>query len=87
MIATFSKMNYFNFSFFYYFGDWTGSKFISWDDVVGKIIVELRDKINWSQADLAKKSGVSRVMIGKYEQGEAVPSIDAAKKIADAFDV
>jgi transcriptional regulator with XRE-family HTH domain len=26
-------------------------------------------------------------MIGEYEHGEAVPSIDAAKKIADAFEV
>jgi transcriptional regulator with XRE-family HTH domain len=26
-------------------------------------------------------------MIGKYERGDAVPSIDAAKKIADAFEV
>jgi len=25
-------------------------------------------------------------MIGKYERGEAVPSIDAAKKIADALE-
>lgn len=53
----------------------------------GKIIVELRDKKGWSQADLAKESGVSRVMIGKYERGEAVPSIDAAKKIADTLQV
>jgi transcriptional regulator with XRE-family HTH domain len=36
---------------------------------------------------LADNSGVSRVMIGKYERGEAVPSIDAAKKIADALEV
>jgi len=36
---------------------------------------------------LANNSGVSRVMIGKYERGEAVPSIGAAKKIADAFEV
>ncbi|MBA3986168.1 MAG: helix-turn-helix transcriptional regulator [Flavobacteriales bacterium] len=36
---------------------------------------------------MADKSGVSRVMIGKYERGEAVPSIDAAKKIADALEV
>jgi len=53
----------------------------------GKIIALLRDKKNWSQTDLADKSGVSRVMIGKYERAEAAPSIDAAKKIADAFDV
>lgn len=26
-------------------------------------------------------------MIGKYERGESVPSIDAAKKIADSLDV
>ena len=26
-------------------------------------------------------------MIGKYERGEAVPSIDAAKRIADSLDV
>ncbi|MCE7057730.1 helix-turn-helix transcriptional regulator [Algoriphagus sp. AGSA1] len=31
--------------------------------------------------------GVSREMIGKYERGDAVPSIEAAKKIADAFGV
>ncbi len=53
----------------------------------GKIIAILRDSKDWSQSDLAKNSGISRVMIGKYERGEAVPSIDAAKKIADAFEV
>lgn len=53
----------------------------------GKIIVSLRNKENWSQTDLATKSGVSRVMIGKYEREEAAPSIDAAKKIADAFGI
>jgi transcriptional regulator with XRE-family HTH domain len=53
----------------------------------GKIIAELRDKKEMSQVDLADKSGVSRVMIGKYERGEAAPSIDAAKKIADALEV
>lgn len=54
---------------------------------VSKIIADLRKQKDWSQADLASKSGVSREMIGKYERGEAVPSIDAAKKIADAFEV
>ncbi len=53
----------------------------------GKIIANLRDNKNWSQTDLATNSNVSRVMIGKYERGEAVPSIEAAKKIADAFGV
>jgi len=53
----------------------------------GKIIAHLRENKNWSQTDLADKSGVSRVMIGKYERGEAIPSIEVAKKIADAFEV
>jgi transcriptional regulator with XRE-family HTH domain len=52
-----------------------------------KIIADLRKAKDWSQSELANNSGVSREMIGKYERGEAVPSIDAAKKIADAFEV
>lgn len=52
-----------------------------------KIISELRKQKGLSQTELANVSGVSREMIGKYERGEAVPSIDAAKKIADAFEV
>jgi len=52
-----------------------------------KIIADLRKAKGWSQTELANNSSVSREMIGKYERGEAVPSIDAAKKIADAFEV
>lgn len=52
-----------------------------------KIIADLRKVKDWSQTELANVSGVSREMIGKYERGEAVPSIEAAKKIADAFEV
>lgn len=54
---------------------------------IGNIISQLRDKNSLSQSDLAEKSNVSRVMIGKYERGEAIPSIGAAKKIADALGV
>ena len=39
------------------------------------------------QADLGKLVGTSGDIIGKYERGDAVPSIEAAKKIADAFGV
>jgi transcriptional regulator with XRE-family HTH domain len=52
-----------------------------------KIISDLRKQKEWNQTELATASGVSREMIGKYERGDAVPSIEAAKKIADAFDV
>ncbi len=54
---------------------------------IGSKITELRKGKNWSQADLADKISVSRVIIGRYERDEAAPSIDIAKKIADAFEV
>jgi transcriptional regulator with XRE-family HTH domain len=52
-----------------------------------KILVELRKQKNLSQGDLADMSGVSREMISKYERNEAVPSLDAAKKLADSLEV
>jgi len=54
---------------------------------VGKIITDLRKQKNWSQSDLANKTDISQVMVGKYERGDALPSIETAKKIADAFSV
>ncbi|MFH0757872.1 MAG: helix-turn-helix transcriptional regulator [Bacteroidota bacterium] len=37
--------------------------------------------------NISVKSVISREMVGKYERNEAVPSIKAAKKIADTFGV
>lgn len=54
---------------------------------IGKIIIELRKAKNWSQNDLANKTGISQVMVGKYERDDAIPSIEVAKNIADAFEV
>jgi len=54
---------------------------------ISKVITDLRKEKDWSQADLANKTGISQVMVGKYERGDASPSIEVAKKIADAFDV
>lgn len=56
-------------------------------DKTAIITTNLRKEKNWSQNDLANKSGVSREMISKYERNLAIPSVDAAKKIADAFGV
>lgn len=54
---------------------------------IAKSITDLRKQKGWSQTDLANESKVSREIIGKYERGEAVPSIEFAKRIADAFGV
>lgn len=50
-------------------------------------ITGLRKQKDMSQTDLAKATGVSREIIGRYERGEATPSIEVAKKIADTFAV
>ena len=53
----------------------------------GKIIAQLRDQKGWSQNELATKAEVSHVMIGKYERGDSIPSLEVAKKIADVLEV
>lgn len=54
---------------------------------IGAKITTLRKDKNWSQTELSKQVGVSREIIGRYERNEVLPSIEVAKKIADAFDV
>jgi len=54
---------------------------------IGDRISILRKQKNWSQGDLAEHIHASREAIGKYERNEAVPSVEIARKIADAFEV
>ncbi len=54
---------------------------------IGSRITELRKAKGWSQGELAGKISASREAIGKYERGEAIPSVETAKNIADVFDV
>ena len=50
-------------------------------------ITLLRKQKNWSQTELARRIGSSREIISKYEKESVIPSIEMAKKIADAFGV
>jgi len=54
---------------------------------IGNRIAYLRKQKGWSQTFLAEKINASREAIGKYERNEASPSVDTAKKIADAFEI
>lgn len=54
---------------------------------IGDRIAQLRKQNSWSQTELARKIEASREAIGKYERNEALPSVETAKKIADAFSV
>ena len=54
---------------------------------LGDKIIALRKQKNISQTDLAKAVSVSREIIGRYERGDALPSIEVAAKIADVLEV
>lgn len=45
----------------------------------------LRKSQNLTQAELAAKTGISRVSVTRYETGERSPSIKAAQKLAAAL--
>ncbi|HYC29520.1 MAG TPA: helix-turn-helix transcriptional regulator [Chitinophagaceae bacterium] len=53
----------------------------------GQRITYQRKQLRLSQDDLAKKVGTSGPIVGRYERDEMKPSIDVAKKIADALEV
>ena len=54
---------------------------------IGEKILKLRKENSWSQQTLAKKIGTSGPIVGRYERGEMVPSVEVAKKLADAFGI
>lgn len=53
----------------------------------GERLAVVRKKKKISQDELAKAIGAHAPVIGRYERNEVKPSIEAAKKIADAFEV
>jgi transcriptional regulator with XRE-family HTH domain len=57
------------------------------DTAFGNRLLSLRKKRGWSQPELGKEVGTSGAIIGRYERGEITPSIEVAKKLADAFGV
>ena len=53
----------------------------------GQKVSFCRKEKKMSQAELGKLSGINGDIIGKYERDEMKPSIDTAKKLADALSV
>ena len=54
---------------------------------LGDKILELRKQNNLNREELGKTVGTSGAMIGKYERNEMMPSVEMAKKIAEALKV
>jgi len=55
--------------------------------VLAKNIKAFRGRRNWSQADLAEKSGLSIVYLSDIERGNKWPYLDTLVKIAGTFNV
>jgi transcriptional regulator with XRE-family HTH domain len=53
----------------------------------GKRLATIRKEKKISQEDLAKSVGILANVLGRYERGEARPSIEMATKLADALKV
>lgn len=54
---------------------------------IGEKIKAKRKELKKTQEDIAKATGISRVMITKYETGKAYPTLDAVFKLSDALDL
>jgi transcriptional regulator with XRE-family HTH domain len=48
---------------------------------------ELRERKNWSQGDIEKKTGLLRCYLSRVENGHTVPSVDTLEKLARALEV
>lgn len=55
--------------------------------MLGLRIAVLRRSFGWSQAELAKKLGISGSAVGMYEQGRREPPVDMLVKLASVFGV
>jgi len=56
-------------------------------EIIHKNIHFLREKRGWTQGELAGKIGVSKSMVGAYEEFRSVPLLVVTKKIAFIFEV
>jgi transcriptional regulator with XRE-family HTH domain len=54
---------------------------------LGEKILRLRKEKKWSQKKLAAMIGTSGPVLGRYERDEITPSVEVAKKLAEAFGV
>ena len=53
---------------------------------MNNLMRQLRSELNWSQADLAERLGVSRQTVNAIETGRYDPSLPLAVKIAKVFE-
>jgi transcriptional regulator with XRE-family HTH domain len=55
--------------------------------IIGERLRELREKKDFSQGDIEKRTGLLRCYISRVENGHTVPSIETLEKMARALEV
>ncbi|GIE81693.1 hypothetical protein Aph02nite_76430 [Actinoplanes philippinensis] len=54
---------------------------------LGRSVRELRERQGWSQAQLAKRSGMTQSAVARFEAGGTVPTLPVLERLAAALDV
>jgi transcriptional regulator with XRE-family HTH domain len=54
---------------------------------LGRTLQLLREEQGWSQADLARKAGIGKSQLSKYENSKEQPRLDSLEKILAALSV
>jgi XRE family transcriptional regulator, regulator of sulfur utilization len=55
--------------------------------IFGGVVRRLRKKYEWTQEDLAERSGLTTTYVGQVERGDKVPSLTVVLKLAHALNV
>jgi transcriptional regulator with XRE-family HTH domain len=54
---------------------------------LGARVRALREQRGWSQAELAKRVGISTADMARFEGGGAIPTLPILDRVADALDM
>ena len=55
------------------------------ENTFGELVRAERERLGWSQSDLARELGTSRQHVFLLERGGSVPRLDTVKKLAKAL--
>lgn len=54
---------------------------------LGRAVRELRERLSWSQSQLAQASGMTQSAVARFEAGGTVPTLPVLERLAAALDV
>jgi ribosome-binding protein aMBF1 (putative translation factor) len=54
---------------------------------LGRSVRELRERRGWSQAQLAKASGMTQSAVARFEAGGTIPTLPVLERLAAALEV